>query len=54
MKQVIAFDHKANDWISIKKFATEQDAEAFIQNYPLFGAEHSRKRREGNWQIIPA
>jgi len=52
MYTVIVFSLQHNDWQELMKFNQEVDAQEFVDNYPRFGARHSRTIREGNWQII--
>ena len=52
MYTVIVFSLQHNDWQELMKFNEEVDAQEFVDNYPRFGARHSRTIREGNWQII--
>ena len=52
MYTLIVFSMQHNDWQELMKFAEYADAEQFVENYPRFGARHSRTIRNGNWQII--
>ncbi len=54
MYKIYIFDKRQEDWIPMTtiQYTTEAAAQKFVDDYPLWGCDHSRTIRNGNWQIV--
>jgi len=60
MCKVWKLDEKIGGWYPMVNqrtneeliFATKIEAKKFVEEYPRFGCDYSRRIRNGNWQIV--